>query len=549
MPLPLPPMHGAAFRSTREHGGRIYTHRHRRRRAPGPAEAAPAHEVRPAIPGTGMLHSGIDPIDGVIGGLAAGRVHVLTGAPGTGKTAACLQFAYAGLRRGEPALALCTQPAGDLRSLAAHLGLDLRVPLREERLVLLRYGAAVTAGGGNAGTRLLDELRASIAALSPTRVVVDSLMPFLAADGASGATLAGLAALLDDVGATTLVTVPGDLVRDYDRRLESLLQRAAAILHFVPDGGRVTRVDVVRGPAVDDETPRRFAVRAGGGIVPAPVRAPDVAQEATPAVAARARTGRLLLLHEGDAPAPESMAILGRAHVVRPLAAGGARPAVVAREPVDAIVVEANHRTLDAALARVHDLARQDVTAPIVTFSRFTLRSADRARALRAGADDTLTGDMGAAELGHRLALVVARGRVASASHPSWDASPARQPLDEFGFPRVLDEDELAAALAGAGDEGDEGAMLDLTVDAADLDELARLALRSLRLAGGDLAARTAGAVVVYLRDARRRDTNSFVDRIRGEWSRQGRSALRVVVRQPGRRAPVRPSVAGAVGG
>lgn len=498
-----------------------------------------------------MLHSGIDPIDGVIGGLAAGRLYALTGVPGTGKTASCLQFAYAGLRRGEPALVFCTQPAGDVRALATHLGLDLRVPLREERLVLLRYGAAIAAGGGSVGARLLDELRVAIASLSPTRVVIDSVMPFLAADGASGATLAALAALLDEAGATTLVTVPGDLVRDYDRRLEPLLQRAAAILHFVPDGGRLTRVDVVRGPAVDEETPRRFTIRAGQGIVPAPVVAPGVAPDAArdgkPAVPTR--TGRLLLLHEGEAPAAESMAILGRAHVVRPVAASGARPAVVAREPVDAIVVESNHRTLDEALARVHDLARQEVTAPILTFSRFNLRSADRARALRAGADDTLTGDMGAAELGHRLALAIARGRVASAAHPSWDASPPRQPLDEFGFPRVLDEEELAAALAGSRDDAEEGALLDLTVDAGDLDELARLALRSLRLAGGDLAALAPGAVVVYLRDARRRDTNSFVDRIRGEWSRQGRSALRVVVRQPGVRAAVRPPVAVATGG
>ena len=90
--------------------------------------------------------------------------------------------------------------------------------------------------------------------------------------------------------------------------------------------------------------------------------------------------------------------------------------------------------------------------------------------------------------------------------------------------------------------------MIDLATDGADLDELAQLALRSIRRGAGDLAARTNGTVTVFLRGARRRDTNSFVDRVRTDWTRQARAPLRVAVRQhPFGGAGIRASVADAL--
>ena len=39
-----------------------------------------------------LTHSGIAPLDARTGGILPGRAYVLSGAPGTGKSLACLEF-------------------------------------------------------------------------------------------------------------------------------------------------------------------------------------------------------------------------------------------------------------------------------------------------------------------------------------------------------------------------------------------------------------------------------------------------------------------------
>lgn len=485
-----------------------------------------------------MTHSGIAPIDGAIGGLAAGRVHILTGAPGVGKSAACLQFLYTGLQRGEPVLLVATQPTRDLRALAAHLGLDLRVSLLEERLLLLRWdlgrGTVGSLGDAMAGARAVEELRDAIARQQPTRIAVDSVLPFVEDGSAAGAPVAALAAAL--AGVTTVVTYPGDLAHAYDRRLDPLLQEAAAILHLARDGQGAVSVDVVKGPAAADAAmpaSHRFTIARGRGIEPVPSR-PALAH-----ATARPRTGRLLLLHTADAPEPETMTLLGRDHGVTARFARADRLDGEVADAVDAVIVETSHQALDDVLALVHELSRRGGAAPILTFARFNVRSADRARALAAGADDTLAGDMSTAELQLRLAMAIERGR--SRTHPALprDEAPVRHPVDAEGRALPMDGAAFARALAthAAGGRVDHGTVLDVAVasgpagSAGDAIPLAQVALRAVRLGGGDLVAVTDGGVAVYLHDARRRDTNAFVERLRADWARLDRGALRVAVR------------------
>jgi hypothetical protein len=251
--------------------------------------------------------------------------------------------------------------------------------------------------------------------------------------------------------------------------------------------------------------------------------------------ATRARTGRLLLLHESPTPEPETLAMLERDHAVMARAALHAPQGAV--DGMDAVVLEVSHHTLDAALAMVQALARRIGGPPVLTFARFNVRSADRARLLHAGADDTLAGDMSAAELRHRLAAAIARGHVVPAA-PSVPEPPVRQPLGDDGRPLLLDESRFAAALAAgaAHDATEPGSVVELVVDGEAFDDLTQLVLRSMRAGAGDLAARVGDVLLVYLHGARRRDTSSFVERIRTDWSRRPRSPLRITVRphQPG---------------
>jgi hypothetical protein len=76
--------------------------------------------------------------------------------------------------------------------------------------------------------------------------------------------------LLDDIGSTSLVTYPGDLAGVYDRRLDPLVQRAAAIFHFSADRQRHRHIEIrkvrYRVPSV---SPIPYRIEPGIGVVPA----------------------------------------------------------------------------------------------------------------------------------------------------------------------------------------------------------------------------------------------------------------------------------------
>jgi KaiC/GvpD/RAD55 family RecA-like ATPase len=194
-----------------------------------------------------MIHSGSAPLDAQLGGVFPGRLHLLTGGPGTGKSTACLQFLHAGLRRGEPVGLVTLDRLIDLASHAHSIGLDLEPALRKGRLLLLRFRAEFPRILDCAGLPavVIDDLRRLIAETRPLRLVVDPLTPFLAEGSASGAALAALAQFLDELGVTTLVTYPRDVSDSHDARLDPIVQRAVAIIHLVRGGG-INRMQIVQ---------------------------------------------------------------------------------------------------------------------------------------------------------------------------------------------------------------------------------------------------------------------------------------------------------------
>jgi KaiC/GvpD/RAD55 family RecA-like ATPase len=198
------------------------------------------------------MDSGIPPIDKQLGGLYPGRLHLLTGGPGTGKTTACLQFLHAGLRKGEPVGLLTLDRTSDLVSHARSIGLDLETPLRDGQLLLLRFRSAFNSLVERSGSpdQMIDDFCQLIAEIHPTRVVVDPLTPFLGERSASGAALAALAKVLEELGLTTVLTYPGDVSAGYDARLNSVVQRAAAIVHFARRDAGSDRVQIVQARGI-----------------------------------------------------------------------------------------------------------------------------------------------------------------------------------------------------------------------------------------------------------------------------------------------------------
>src|SRR5216117_3478458 len=108
-----------------------------------------------------MIRSGIDPIDQLCGGLRPRRSYLLTGGAGAGKTKYALQFVNQGLRSGEKVLMVTHANRDDLLSQAEHLGVELRMALREGRALVVRYRSDFARRLIRAGSvdRALDDLR------------------------------------------------------------------------------------------------------------------------------------------------------------------------------------------------------------------------------------------------------------------------------------------------------------------------------------------------------------------------------------------------------
>jgi len=260
--------------SAREGRTRAHSYRHRTRR---PTCRRPLSTTATQFASRGqaradVVPSGIPPIDQQLYGLVPGRTYVLSGAPGTGKSVACLQFLAAALNAGERAAILTQDDPEDVLSQSEFLSLDLMNAVASEKLILLRFQLDFSRRFSRAPTpdAAFTELRKLLGADAPTRLVIDSVVPFIDGGSSASSSAVGMLQLLDDIGSTSLVTYPGDLAGVYDRRLDPLVQRAAAIFHFSADRQRHRHIEIrkvrYRVPSV---SPIPYRIEPGVGVVPA----------------------------------------------------------------------------------------------------------------------------------------------------------------------------------------------------------------------------------------------------------------------------------------
>lgn len=471
-----------------------------------------------------LVGSGIAPLDERIGGLVPRRCYVLSGAPGTGKTAACLAFIGAAILRKEPAVILTQDDPTDLISEANFLGLDLERALGDERVILVRYQLDFVRRFARAASPevAFEELQRLIGPTQPARVVVDSVAPFLEAGAASGAGILALLAFLDRLACTSMITYPADLAGLYDRRVEPLVQRAGAILHFARDSERERCIEIRKiRYAVPSTAPVHFAIRSGDGIVGVAQdqrrRANDVRGEVS---------RKLIVIDTARDFSDELLATLGASYQ---LMLRHSLPSAIAdlSAPSGAVLIQVRRDTVNDALTLVRELRRAGNRSPIVLVTQFNLRADDRARALRAGADDFLAGDLHPLEFLVRMQGIIDRGHT-TRSIPEREIALVMQPRGQDG-PQLLDAADFRAAVdARLRDET--SAFFTLVLLRPDSPSqsgrLASVVLDALRVDGGDLAGTLDGAIAVYLHAARRKDVTPFVERIRARWQQLGEGEI-----------------------
>jgi KaiC/GvpD/RAD55 family RecA-like ATPase len=217
-----------------------------------------------------LVPSGILPIDEHLHGIMPGRTYVLSGAPGTGKSVASMQFLMAALKQGERVAILTQDDPEDLLAQSEYLGFDLAGAVASDQLAFLRFQLDFSRRFGRSPSPepAFAELRKLLGAAPPSRIVIDSVVPFIDGGTSSASSTIALLQLLDELGATSFITYPGDLAGAYDRRLDPLVQRAAAILHLTADRMRHRQIEIrkvrYRVPSV---SPIPYRIEGGAGIV------------------------------------------------------------------------------------------------------------------------------------------------------------------------------------------------------------------------------------------------------------------------------------------
>ena len=232
-----------------------------------------------------MTHTATPTLDDVLGGALPGRIHLITGLPGSGKTAACLHFLKTGAMRRERPVLLTRDRGSDLRSIALYVGVDLHGLARDRRVTLIRYRPRFSTRLTETATpgALLDELRQTLelddlAKLAspdtPLRIAIDPVSPFVPGSDVTGAALDALTEWLEVSNATALLTWTGDMAIGIDRRLEPLVDRAAMILRFERVARGSFRADVVRARhPIASAGPIPFQIVPGLGIATTPIAA------------------------------------------------------------------------------------------------------------------------------------------------------------------------------------------------------------------------------------------------------------------------------------
>jgi KaiC/GvpD/RAD55 family RecA-like ATPase/DNA-binding response OmpR family regulator len=486
-----------------------------------------------------MIRSGLAPIDEGLGGVVPGRIHLLTGALGTGKTAACLQFIATSLRAGEPAAMITADRGSDLKALAFYLGIGIDAPIRSGLLQLVRYRpqfAAALAAARSPERAYLD-LRKMLGAETPVRIAIDPLDPFLGDGGPVNAGSLALVDFLDQLGATSLLTHPAEPSGGFDRRLDPIIGRSVAVVRLEGGRGNAHYLRVLRSRVSDvPAEPVAFEIRRDGGIRPhLPIG--EGRESEKPA----SRTSpRLLVLHTGDSASTEVVDLMNRDYQTEVRRAPAPDDALdIAGDDVDGIVLSVTHNTVAAALSLVCRLNEQPDIAPIVVAARFNLRSIDRAHALRAGADEILATDMGAPEFLQRLAAAVSRKHVATARiSPSYSDAPILQPRRGFAH-APLSRDEFASALASHVSRDNPTQYTVVTFAPIQQDKpgtpvflslrhLSDVVMRASRIRSGDLTAVIDDCVVVYLHGAHQDQAAAFADRVKKVWAGRRRGSLRI---------------------
>jgi DNA-binding response OmpR family regulator len=434
-----------------------------------------------------------------------------------------LEFLDVAIQHNECAALLTHDDPADVLATAEFLGMDLGPALVDGRLTILRFHLDFPRRFGRASSpdEVFAELRRHLENPRLTRLAIDSVVPLLEGGGSSSAAMFALTKHLEEMSVTALITYPGDVGGLYDRRLEPLMQRAAGLFHLasVPGGRRRGALEIRKLRfEVPSVAPIQFRIEPGAGYV----------QDGTPNApedALRAERLHHVLLVNLDTPFPgELLRGLERAFRVTVRAGVAAAFSDVARSGAGGVLLNVRRDVINDALQLVRELRNADVRVPLMIVTPYLLRSSDRTRALRAGADEFISVKLPPHEFIERVTAMTRRGRSPNALSASADRPTVLQPTAPDGAHVPLSRQAFATAVQShiRNARAPYFTLVLLRPESSQTEVAAEAVLRTARVDSGDLVGVHDGHVLLLADGARPKDLEPFFTRLTNHWTGNG---------------------------
>lgn len=427
-------------------------------------------------------------------------VHVLAGAPGSGKLLCVLQFLHAGISAGRSVAFLGALSPPKVFREARGWGLELEDAWKHGQLRLLTFRADFQRRVLSAAVpeEMYEEFSELLAA-GVERIGIDPGAALWETHAGSepGARFMEWA---EGTGSIVLATLPGDLEEALPAATEWVVQTAAGILLLerLPSG--LYQLWPRRlSPPPESAGPITLEAAVGRGFVE-PTGTLDRRRTDAPTEAA----SRLYLLDLTEELPAE----------VRSWA-GGRFQLTVGREPLELVELLQRGEAYGQILvyldrSRVEDavqacrVIRSMSQAPVFLASDDTLRSSDRVRVLEAGATDVLSGHPSIAELEARMRRTVASSR----------GDGARGREARRAGPDLLAKEPFAGAVRKRLAARGIFALVRLTAGESARQALQDALLKQIRREAGDLVGSFGSGYCVLLEGIRRDQAQAFLGRV-----------------------------------